>query len=598
MLDRDKHQFAVSNYLYGLGNFRFRPISTPTAFGCVDALAKVDSWFGTLILNKVSAEVLLQIEDWNFTELPRFYLRYPLPKELNEIRKWAHFGPIIENLEGVSYLSVCYSLADANDLPRYEPVKVVKWVVSQVIRLIDSTIKDKKYREKELLREVEANWNHLHLLYRSRNLDSIFSKLTLMLDYIPAENACIVPLSYRVHSVDKVDQEVIKTIILKISKVNLSKLHCLFDRLYESEFKLNVLDFLFFLSSVNRNARDAFIELFSANLHFFCKEGLLPVCVILDGHPISMILSARQDLLSRDDFGQLIKEFRGLYTPKKSLGIDFHIINKINLSPDFIYKRNVNYIHSGSLEGKKIAIVGCGAIGGYLALSLGRLGAGSKGGLLTLVDPDRLGEHNIGRHALGKRFIDANKAEAIKYELSSQMVGLRIESISKSVFSDECNGLFNHDLIIDATAKTGVSETINELFFAESINPKPTLIHIWIRGNGQAVQGLIVTGDGVNACRTCINEAGRKLPPEFDALPDYEEKHAFIACNDYTPYAVSASLSAAALGTDMVLGWAEGNLSPMYRTRYAEAWTGTKISSFDAKKRSDCLVCNAKDVVK
>jgi hypothetical protein len=598
MLDRDKHQFAVSNYLYGLGNFRFRPTSTPTAFGSVDELEKVDSWFGTLTLNKVSAEVLLQIEDWNFTELPRFYLRYPLPKDLNEIRKWAHFGPIIENLEGVSYLSVCYSLADANDLPRYEPVKVVKWVIGQVIRLIDSTINDNKYRENELLREVEANWNHLRLLYRSRNQDSIFSKLTLMLDCIPTENICIVPLGYRINAVDKIKQEIIKTVILKISKVSLSKLHYLFDRLYGSESKLNLQDFLFFLSSVNRNARDTFIELFGANLHFFCKYCFLPVCVILDGHPISMILSVRPNLLVRDDFGQLIKELRGICAPKKSLEIEFHIINTINVSPDFIYKRNINHIHSGSLEGKKIAVVGCGAIGGYLALSLGRLGAGSKGGLLTLIDPDRIGEHNIGRHALGQRFIDANKAEAIKYELSSQLVGLRIESISKSVFSDECNDLFNHDLIIDATAKTGVSETINELFFAKSVNPKPTLMHIWIRGNGQAVQGLIVTGDGVNACRTCINQAGTKLPPEFDALQGYEEKHAFIACNDYTPYAVSASLSAAALGTDMVLGWAEGNLSPMYRTRYSEAWTGTKISSFDAKKRSDCLVCNAKEIVK
>ena len=51
----------------------------------------------------------------------------------------------------------------------------------------------------------------------------------------------------------------------------------------------------------------------------------------------------------------------------------------------------------------------------------------------------------------------------------------------------------------------------------------------------------------------------------------------FMACADFTPFAVSASMSAAALTIDMILDWLQGDVSPRYRTRYTEKWMGEKI---------------------
>ena len=51
-------------------------------------------------------------------------------------------------------------------------------------------------------------------------------------------------------------------------------------------------------------------------------------------------------------------------------------------------------------------------------------------------------------------------------------------------------------------------------------------------------------------------------------------------------------MSAAALGTDIVLDYVNGILSPRYRTRYSERWQGSKIISNDAPKASDCPCCS------
>jgi len=65
----------------------------------------------------------------------------------------------------------------------------------------------------------------------------------------------------------------------------------------------------------------------------------------------------------------------------------------------FLYERNLGDLHS--LAGKKIALIGCGTIGGFLAAYLAQSGAGTLGGLLALFDREILMPSNLGRHLLG-----------------------------------------------------------------------------------------------------------------------------------------------------------------------------------------------------
>ena len=70
-----------------------------------------------------------------------------------------------------------------------------------------------------------------------------------------------------------------------------------------------------------------------------------------------------------------------------------------------------------TLSGKRLVIIGCGTIGGYLAEMLVKAGAGTAGGQLTLVDFDSLYPQNIGRHRLGFPNLFSNKATGMVEEL-------------------------------------------------------------------------------------------------------------------------------------------------------------------------------------
>lgn len=67
------------------------------------------------------------------------------------------------------------------------------------------------------------------------------------------------------------------------------------------------------------------------------------------------------------------------------------------------------------LRQKKVAIVGCGALGGYLARALAQAGVGS----LLLIDSDDLAASNVGRHLLGMESVGVSKAVALARRLEA-----------------------------------------------------------------------------------------------------------------------------------------------------------------------------------
>ena len=82
-----------------------------------------------------------------------------------------------------------------------------------------------------------------------------------------------------------------------------------------------------------------------------------------------------------------------------SFGLKVMPVSVIRIDDRYLAQRNIP--KSKTLAGKKIALVGCGTIGGYLSDMLVKAGAGTCGGQLTLVDFDGLLPQNIGRHRLG-----------------------------------------------------------------------------------------------------------------------------------------------------------------------------------------------------
>ena len=171
----------------------------------------------------------------------------------------------------------------------------------------------------------------------------------------------------------------------------------------------------------------------------------------------------------------------------------------IPVDEGYIFSRNLGRMRN--LAGKRILLIGCGTVGGFLSQQLAQSGAGAAGGHLTLVDNDTLQGANLGRHLLGAPYLGRNKAEACAEFLREQLPHLEISSVQDSIL-DRLDVLARHDLVVDATGEEALSIALNE--FAVTKRPHFTpMLFIWIEGNGAAAVGFI-SDDANLACFKCL----------------------------------------------------------------------------------------------
>lgn len=103
-----------------------------------------------------------------------------------------------------------------------------------------------------------------------------------------------------------------------------------------------------------------------------------------------------------------------------------------------------------ALAQRSVALVGCGAIGSFLADQLVRAGIGR----LTLMDEDELRPGNCVRHLAGPEHVGLTKGEAVRQALMAArhatVVICRDGALRFTAAADDL--LTGHDLVIDATA--------------------------------------------------------------------------------------------------------------------------------------------------
>lgn len=257
-----------------------------------------------------------------------------------------------------------------------------------------------------------------------------------------------------------------------------------------------------------------------------------------------------------------------------------------DVSAEFVHSRNLSF---KNLTGKRITLVGCGAIGSQLAPALVRLGAGQgQQGLLRLVDEEDLMAENLGRHYLGYNRLGQPKACALRDEIERQFPLAKLDDLSKAV-QDLRLDVMRDDLLIDATGDQAVSEFLNGQWL-DAKRPLPVL-YVWIKGNGECVQSLWCAGQE-DACFHCLRvpdaDVYRKdRHPVLKRAPELKR----LGCHAFTPYAVSSGLHAAALATDVICDWLQGRMSPRFRTRCRENVDVHHVASMDLPPLSGCLAC-------
>lgn len=107
-----------------------------------------------------------------------------------------------------------------------------------------------------------------------------------------------------------------------------------------------------------------------------------------------------------------------------------------NRISDFSRQSEIFDVNSWNEEGKSISIVGCGATGSWVALSLAKMGIEN----VTLYDFDTVEEHNIPNQAFGLKDIGLNKAVALSNMIKEQ-TGIYYEPKNRKVTREKLGNI-------------------------------------------------------------------------------------------------------------------------------------------------------------
>lgn len=263
-------------------------------------------------------------------------------------------------------------------------------------------------------------------------------------------------------------------------------------------------------------------------------------------------------------------------------GLKVMPVSVVRIDDRYLAQRNIPKLKT--LAGKRIAVVGCGTIGGYLSDMLVKAGAGTCGGQLTLVDFDCLLPQNIGRHRLGFPDLLSNKALAMAKELKRIAPGAEIRALPVDIRNAQLGEL---DLLIDSTGEESLGHWLCGHY------PPPTpMLSVWVEGPGTAVRALLRT-NASDACYRCLWHSNKRgeLRSTVDPLPTILAGH---GCEGlYVPFPASVSVHAASMGAEVALDWVNDVHSPSLRTRIIDHVHQLATPDCDPLQDRECPLCNS-----
>lgn len=246
-----------------------------------------------------------------------------------------------------------------------------------------------------------------------------------------------------------------------------------------------------------------------------------------------------------------------------------------------------------NLIGKRVALVGCGTIGGYLARMLAQAGAGC-GAPLLLYDTDAFSPGNLGRHELGFADLGRSKASALAEHLKRFHPAVEVDPRHADATAD-WSTLEGVSLIVDATGEPNVASSLNSQFLGSVRNGHElALLHTFVFGNGVAAQSFLNLKDGL-ACYRCLQTGfgGQwRYSPMKDPSAELETIAARCGEGGYAPFSVDAPIAAAALALRAALDWVEGLPGKRLRTTIVDHVAGRNRLDWTSPERlKSCPAC-------
>lgn len=181
------------------------------------------------------------------------------------------------------------------------------------------------------------------------------------------------------------------------------------------------------------------------------------------------------------------------------------IVNYKDICPIAVRRVDTDYLMRRTTENdfshmdKKLLVIGCGSIGGYIISELCKTGFKN----ITIVDDDIFTEENVFRHILGMEYVGNYKSVALKKYQEKNIPGSLIVSLEAKIedaIRDGCIELEDYDLIISATGNHNINRWINRYVQRKKI--RVPVIYAWneIYGIGNHVGYFRYGNEGCFEC--------------------------------------------------------------------------------------------------
>ncbi len=159
------------------------------------------------------------------------------------------------------------------------------------------------------------------------------------------------------------------------------------------------------------------------------------------------------------------------------------------------------------LHERGVLIAGCGAVGGYLALSLARAGVGR----ISLVDSDSFELANTYRHVCGMAWEGRPKVDGLKREIERLVPFVTVTPYKSSVedlLAERPEVFREQDLVLSALGNPTVELHLNEWIW--SSDGHPPALFTWLEPLGLGGHALLTHVHGVErlerGCFECLHE--------------------------------------------------------------------------------------------
>jgi ThiF family len=215
------------------------------------------------------------------------------------------------------------------------------------------------------------------------------------------------------------------------------------------------------------------------------------------------------------------------------------------------------------LLGKRVAVLGCGAVGSVVADSLAAAGVGE----LTLVDNDEYSEDNVFRHVLDPLWIDAQKVHGMKYELLRKYPGIKVRPVATSAQSWLHTADFSKlDGVVLAFGAPSVERSFSRYFRGRAALP---VVFTWLEALDLGGHSVLIwtTKEGCLDCLYRDDEGRDALQARTAFLEgDQHVSRNLTGCSSvFVPYGALQARRTGLLAAEHMLAALNGDTQPSYR---------------------------------